>query len=784
METRFFSMCALAVAAIAFVGCNKIEQKVETPEKAGIPFEFIASGIDTKTTNDGLHTNWKSGDQVNLFHAVAGSTTYVAETTAFAASSDGASVTFTGTLNGELTGDNYDWYAIYPYSSYITTPASTSTGYVTIGSASTGKQKQTGNSSMTHIAGSKYPVAGKALNVAKDTKPVITMSHLTTVIAVKVTNGLTSPITVSEVSFTGTEKINGTFYVDFVSDPVVYTKSDDEHTSNTATLQVASGTPIAAGANATFYLAVKPFEAPASETISISVTADNGAQVRDKELTAAANFVAGTINTLNFTYDKAASSLPEPSEVTGWYRVEKPAWLAAGDRVVIVNNGGTYAMKNLQKSNNRDGVAITVAADGLYKKITSFNDDTQVFILETGTVSGSFAFWCENGDNPSKYIYAASSTANHLKSQDSKNDNASFIATLTEGVGTLTAQGASTHKVMQFNSNLFSCYESAAYSNISVYKYYGAWTGSTTCANPTITQDGNTVTIATTTPGATIYYTTDGTDPDPSVEAQKYTHAFPITSAVTVKAIAVRSHYTDSGISSQACSPQVATPVISCSGTSFTISCATEGASIYYTTSTTDLASVVDPTSSSTAYSAAVSITQTTYVKAIAYKDGYTTSAIASATCVYSAGSPNTYSCTFTNASWETNGASDFTWTSVKNGGGFNNNGIQVTTNADYNGANANTDKTFTGVSQVIVTYNTNKSAGAGTLELKIGTNDAHEEDWAWSSGDGRTANYTCTFNVSPTESGVINLKANTTTNSIYIVGVTVKATSMSDPTP
>ena len=417
MKTRFISMSALAVAAIAFVGCNKIEQTVETPEKAGIPVEFIASSIDTKTTNDGLHTNWKSGDKVNLFHAVAGSKTYVAETTAFEASSDGASVTFTGTLNGGLTEDNYDWYAIYPYNSYITTPASTDAGYVTIGSASNASQAQTGNDSKAHLAGTKYPVAGKITGVAKATKPAIPMSHLTSVIAVHVTNGTSSPITVSEISFTGTEDIVGNFYIDFTGSPVVYTPRTS-YVSSTASLNVTSGSAIDPGDDATFYLAVKPFTAPASETISISVTADNGAQVRNKELASAANFVAGTINTLNFTYDKAASSLPEPSEVSGWYRVEKPAWLAAGDRVVIVNNDGTKVMKNVQKSGNRDGVAIAVAADGLYKKITSFNDEAQVFILETGTVSGSFAFWCENGDNPSKYIYAASSSSNYLKSQD------------------------------------------------------------------------------------------------------------------------------------------------------------------------------------------------------------------------------------------------------------------------------------------------------------------------------------------------------------------------------
>lgn len=293
----------MAAAAIAFVGCNKFEQSIEAPG-TDMPFEFIATGIDTKTTNDGVHTNWASGDKVNLFHAIAGSTTYVSDD-AFTAGASGASVTFSGTLAESLTSENYDWYAIYPQNDKITTPANTGTkGYVTVGSTATGKQKQTGNSNMTHIAGSNYPVAGKALNIAKDTKPEISMSHLTSVVAVKVTNGLSVPITVSEVAFTGTERIVGTFFIDFVSNPVVYTSSGDSYTSNTATLQVNGGTSIAAGGNAIFYLAVKPFEAPAASTLSVSVSASNGTQVFNKVLGSAANFVAGTINTLNVTYDK------------------------------------------------------------------------------------------------------------------------------------------------------------------------------------------------------------------------------------------------------------------------------------------------------------------------------------------------------------------------------------------------------------------------------------------------------------------------------------------------
>ena len=61
------------------------------------------------------------------------------------------------------------------------------------------------------------------------------------------------------------------------------------------------------------------------------------------------------------------------------------------------------------------------------------------------------------------------------------------------------------------------------------------------------------------------------------------------------------------------------------SGTSVTISCATEGAKIYYTTDGSE------PTASSTEYKAAISITKAVILKAIAVKDGMNDSVVASA---------------------------------------------------------------------------------------------------------------------------------------------------------
>lgn len=77
---------------------------------------------------------------------------------------------------------------------------------------------------------------------------------------------------------------------------------------------------------------------------------------------------------------------------------------------------------------------------------------------------------------------------------------------------------------------------------------------------------------------------------------------------------------------------QVKTPTFSVSEGSYienqsvTISCATDGATIYYTTDGND------PTTSSSTYSSAISISSTTTVKAMAVKSGLTDSEIASAT--------------------------------------------------------------------------------------------------------------------------------------------------------
>jgi hypothetical protein len=142
------------------------------------------------------------------------------------------------------------------------------------------------------------------------------------------------------------------------------------------------------------------------------------------------------------------------------------------------------------------------------------------------------------------------------------------------------------------------------------------------------------VTISDATAGATIYYTTNGTTPGTSSTA--YTGPITVSATETLEAIAVATGDTDSTVASavytiSTSQPVVSTPTFSpaagtySSAQTVTISDATAGATIYYTTDGSA------PTTSSTAYTAPITVSATDTVEAIAVATGDTNSAVGSA---------------------------------------------------------------------------------------------------------------------------------------------------------
>lgn len=124
--------------------------------------------------------------------------------------------------------------------------------------------------------------------------------------------------------------------------------------------------------------------------------------------------------------------------------------LAVGDKIVIVAKDSAVALSTTQNKNNRGQATVTKGGDTL-----TFGDDVQVITLEAGNKTDTFAFNVGNG-----YLYAASTSSNYLKTEETLSDNSSWSITITDGVTTIQAQGANTRNTMQYNesSSLFACY--------------------------------------------------------------------------------------------------------------------------------------------------------------------------------------------------------------------------------------------------------------------------------------------------------------------------------------
>lgn len=294
MKKILFSLGILVAATMTLTNCKKAE--VTIPASYG-DFSIFAN-LGTKTANDGMATVWAADDALNVFHAVAGTTVY--------GSNDKFTVTdiaggrFEGSLTEELAASN-DWYAIYPYNSNVITPAATTKGYLTVGGKS---QKQQGNNSKAHLAGSHMPLYAVAKGVVSSASPSLTMHQLCSVIEVKVKNSTSAPLTVNSVSFTGTEDICGTYYIDITGASPVYTASGANYVYPKAELAV-TGAEILSNETASYFIAIKPFSA-SEGTLKLAV---NGLE-KSVNLTSEVTFTAGRIKTLNFTYDDEPESLP------------------------------------------------------------------------------------------------------------------------------------------------------------------------------------------------------------------------------------------------------------------------------------------------------------------------------------------------------------------------------------------------------------------------------------------------------------------------------------------
>lgn len=357
---KYSLLMGLMCAALSITSCSK--DNTETFDKPkGYEFELYAAP-QTRTEVDGLDMKWSANDAMNVFHAPTGTTNYSSNDQFTLAEIE--SGRFTGLITDTEFDPNgtYDWYAVYPYSKYMASPAESNSGsYFTVGSEAGSAQQQTGIDNQAHISGESIPLYGTATGVTGS--PNLQMHHITTLFRINVTNTGSADLNVTSISLTSaSENLIGTYYFDITGAAPVLTSSGNNYVSKTAALNVTDGI-VAPDATGSFYLATRAFTAPEGEQLTLTVTANGETVEKVATLSKETTFAAGKINKLNVNVAAAAE------QASTWEKVTSLDDITAGEYIIA---NGDYFLPTTTTGSENAPVPYTLESQGISFVADSF----------------------------------------------------------------------------------------------------------------------------------------------------------------------------------------------------------------------------------------------------------------------------------------------------------------------------------------------------------------------------------------------------------------------------
>ena len=616
MKKSIFSFC-IFVAALLWVGCQKEITTDINLEEATHSVVFTAEKIiDTRTAiaseGDGIVSyKWVEGDEGRMYITeTSGTTVNVGTVTTMILSNDNKTATFNVRFSGSAPTGDILYKAVYA------------------GSFSSKKNPFIPNEQSplptSFDPNADVMVSDVITRTSRDENPATFRFNMKRKVSVnKMTlKGLESGEVISSVSFES-DKIHSTYYL--VSDE----SYDESNGSKKLTFTYTANNTVPSTGDFPVYFTTVPVE-DATFTVTV-VTNQHRYRKTSKK---AISFALGEVR--RFNVNLAGCVQPEGKV---FKLVTDANQLQIGSEVVIAANGvKNTAMSTTQNENNRGTTDATKSSD---RSTITINDQVQVFTLRQGMNSDQYAFSFEN-NNDTYYLYAASSSKNWLRSQSSLDGNASWTISISDKEATIKAQGNNTRNILRYNSgdDIFSCYSSGQQT---VYIYQAS-----SLPYPEMSWSASSATASITTNSGIIFDA-------PILIPGNASSVDYLSSAPSVATIATNGTVTVVGEGSTTISaifngnedyaPQtvsytltvtddreiVATPSFStsgavASGTEVTITCSTTGATIYYTTGSSDF-SVGDWS----AYSGPIIITAECTLKAIATKDNYKNSEIVSA---------------------------------------------------------------------------------------------------------------------------------------------------------
>ena len=282
---------------------------------------------------------------------------------------------------------------------------------------------------------------------AEPTNFNITFKHATAYAFFSFTNLNLDGATINNVTVESEVPFVGKFNYDYANESV---------TDNNATSLITLDTNTAEN----LWLACAPVNV-SGKKLTFTINTTNGPLKKEVTMPAGkGEFKSGvvatfTVNMSDIEFEKSVK----------YELVTDASELAVGDEIIIAAETANYAISTTQSTNNRAATAIV--KDGNY--IVDPGTDVEIITLEAGTSAGTFAFKANAG-----YLYAASSSGNHLKTKATKDVNGSWTITISNGTTSVVATGSSNRNVMRYNYNngspLFACYSSATQNAVAIYK--------------------------------------------------------------------------------------------------------------------------------------------------------------------------------------------------------------------------------------------------------------------------------------------------------------------------
>ena len=250
-------------------------------------------------------------------------------------------------------------------------------------------------------------------------------------------------------------------------------------------------------------------------------------------------YLKGSESSVDYLYSQITDVIEETQPVVSsntFIRVTSASQLVAGKRYILVYEGKPAVMGAISNTSTKYGLSVEGLGNFNYQDgVITLTENSDAKPLVLGNTSGAWTFEL-NGE----YLYWSS--GNSLQTNVSVSNNSKWTIDIV-GNNAVIKNLANSDRQIMFNSDRFACYTGTQ----QAIQLYVEDVTTANVAAPTFSPAGGTyssaqnVTISTTTSGATIYYTTDGSAPSATNYAGSGVGSLTVavTQSITIKAIAI-----------------------------------------------------------------------------------------------------------------------------------------------------------------------------------------------------------------------------------------------------